>query len=101
MSKLFESCRHARPVFNSTTEELFTKNHFEFTAVGKLFVRKQLKCLKRKKATGLDGLPARLLKDSAVVIADCVTHLINLSIETGAVPSEWKQAKVVHTIVQI
>ena len=33
--------------------------------------------------------------DSAVVIADCVTHLINLSIETGVVPSEWKQAKVV------
>ena len=29
------------------------------------------------------------------MIADCVKHLLNLSIETGAVPSEWKQAKVV------
>lgn len=29
------------------------------------------------------------------MIADCVTHVINLSIETGAVPSEWKQAKIV------
>ena len=95
VNKLFESCRHARPVFNCTTEELFTKKHFEFTAVGKPFVLKQLKCLKPKKATGLDGLPARLLKDSAIVIADCVTHLINLSFETGEVPSEWKQAKVV------
>ena len=47
------------------------------------------------KAIGLDGLPARLLKDSAIVIADCVTQLVNLSIETGEVPSEWKQAKVV------
>ena len=95
VNKLFESCRHARPVFNCTTEELFTKKRFEFTAVGKPFVLKQLKCLKPKKATGLDGLPARLLKDSAIVIADCVTHLINLSFETGEVPSEWKQAKVV------
>ena len=95
VNKLFESCRYARPVFYSTTEELFTKKHFELTAVGKPFVLKQLKCLKLKKATGLDGLPARLLKDSAVVIADCVTHLINLSIKFGTVPSEWKQAKVV------
>ena len=90
MNKLFESCRHARPVFNYATEDLFTKNHFEFTAVDKPFVLKQLKCLKLKKATGLDGLPARLLKDSAAVIADCVKHLLNLSIETGAVPSEWR-----------
>ena len=56
-------------------------------------MHKQLKCLKPKKATGLDG------QSSAIVIADCVrssvTHRINLSIETGAVPSEWKQAKVV------
>ena len=46
-------------------------------------------------ATGLDSLPAQLLKDSAVVIADCVTHLVNLSIKSGMVLSEWKQAKVV------
>ena len=63
--------------------------------MGKPFVLKQLKCLKPKKATGLDGLPARIINDSAIVIADCVTHLINLSTETGAVPSEWKQAKIV------
>ena len=100
VNKLFESCRHARPVFNYTSEDLFTKNQFEFTTVDKPLVLKQLKCLKLKKATGLDGLPARLLKDSAAVIADCVKHLLNRSIETGAVPSEWKQAKVC-TPVQI
>ena len=63
--------------------------------MGKPFVFKQLKCLKLKKASGPDGLPARLLKDSAVVIADCVSHLVNLFIKSGTVPSEWKQAKVV------
>ena len=63
--------------------------------MGKPFVLKQLKCLKLKKASGPDGLPARLLKDSAVVIADCVSHLVNLFIKSGTVPSEWKKAKVV------
>ena len=63
--------------------------------MGRPFVLKQLKCLKLKKATSLDGLPARLLKDSAVVIADCVAHLVNLFIKSGTVPIEWKQAKVV------
>ena len=58
VNKLFESCRYARPVFKSTNEEFFTKKHFEFTAVGKPFVLKQLKCLKLKKATGLYGVPA-------------------------------------------
>ena len=29
------------------------------------------------------------------MIADFVTHLVNLSIKSGMVPSEWKQAKVV------
>ena len=95
VNKLFESCRYARPVFKSTTEELFKKKHFAFTAVGKPFVLEQLKCLKLKKVTGLDGLPARLLKDSAVAKADCVTHLVHLSIKSGTVPSGWKQAKVV------
>ena len=40
VNKLFESCRSVRPVFNTTTQELFTKKHFEFTAVGKPFVLK-------------------------------------------------------------
>ena len=80
---------------NLQLRSCFTKKHFELTAVGRPFALKQLKCLKLKKVSGLDGLPARLLKDSAVVIADCVTHLVNLFIESGTVPSEWKQAKVV------
>ena len=62
--------------------------------MGKPFVLKQLKCPKLKKASGLNSLPARLLKDSAVVIADYVSHLVNLFIKSGTVPSEWKQAKV-------
>ena len=45
-------------------------------------------------ATGLDGLTARLLKDAAPVIAKPITFLVNLTISTGVIPSEWKDARV-------
>ena len=48
-----------------------------------------------KKATGLDRIPACLLKDSAAVITQSITFLVNLSLSTGIVPDEWKQARVV------
>ena len=48
-----------------------------------------------KKATGLDGISARFLKDGASVIAPTVTFLVNLSLSTGIVPCDWKMARVV------
>ena len=51
--------------------------------------------LKVKKATGLDGISARFLKDSATVIASTVKFLVNLSLRTGNVPDDWKKARVV------
>ena len=50
--------------------------------------------LKGNKATGLDEIPARLLKDGASVIAKPIAYLINLTIRGGEIPSEWKEAKV-------
>ena len=59
------------------------------------FVFTQFKGLKVKKATRLDRIPACLLKDSAAVITQSITFLVNLSLTTGIVPDEWKQARVV------
>lgn len=56
---------------------------------------KQLRDLKVKKATGLDGIPARFFKHSAAVIAPTVSSLVNLSLSTGSVPVEWKKARIV------
>ena len=58
------------------------------------FVYDELKRLKSKKATGLDGMTARLLKDAAPVIAKPITYIINLTISTGEIPPELKEAKV-------
>ena len=59
------------------------------------FIYKQLQKLKASKATGLDGVPSRLLKDSAVTISAFLTHIVNLSITSQRIPHDWKHAKVI------
>ena len=45
-------------------------------------------------ATGFDEIPGRVLKDAAPEIAKPIAYLINLTILTGIIPQEWKEAKV-------
>ena len=80
---------------DSSQVKKFTSERFILQPISEKFILKQLRDLKVKKATGLDGIPARFLKDSATVIAPTVTFLVNLSLSTGSVPDEWKKARVV------
>ena len=68
---------------------------FKFQAVSKFEVERNLKSIKRSKATGLDDLPPGLLKDSAELIAAPLTHLVNLSLVTNIFPADWKNAKII------
>ena len=68
---------------------------FKFQAVSKFEVERNLKSIKRSKATGLDDLPPGLLKDSAELIAAPLTHLVNLSLATNIFPADWKNAKII------
>ena len=70
-----------------------TKN-FVLQKVSTDFVWKELTKLKLTKVTGLDGLTAKLLRDAAPVMAKPITYLVNLTISTGVIPSEWKDARV-------
>ena len=47
------------------------------------------------KATGPDGISARLLKETASVIAPSLCKLNNKSLSLGVLPQEWKEANVV------
>lgn len=58
----------------------FTDDKFHLAQVSNGFICKQLLKLKASKATGLDGLPSKLLKDSAVTISILITHIVSLSI---------------------
>lgn len=53
-----------------------------------------LKRLPIHKATGLDNISSRLLKESASVISNSLTLIINKSFESGIFPSYWKIGKV-------
>ncbi len=54
-----------------------------------------LSALSIGKATGPDGISARLLKECANVIAPSLTELFNKSLASGKVPTEWKYANIV------
>ena len=58
-------------------------------------VQAVLEALDVTKATGSDGIPARLLKETAEVIAPSLCCLFNKSLNTGTLPDEWKLANVV------
>ena len=47
------------------------------------------------KATGLEGLSARFLKDGPNQISFAIAHIINLSLYSGRIPDDMKTARVV------
>ena len=49
-----------------------------------------------RKSTGVDGISARMLKMAAPAISESLTRLFNTSLETGQIPSQWKEANVTH-----
>ena len=71
---------------------------FSFNYNSKLFVEKQLKSLKCKKAGGYDKIPPGFLKDSASVISGPLSFVIKfwfISLSKGSVANSWKFAKVI------
>ena len=73
VSKLMKS---VKPDVNpQSSNEDFTDQTFALKPVRDVFVYKQLKDLKVNKATGLDKIAARHLKDSASVMAPSLTYI--------------------------
>ena len=68
---------------------------FKFAEVSEAYVRSQLRGLKPCKAVDRDYIPARLLVDSADIVAKPLIVTINISLQSGVVPSEWKPARVI------
>ena len=69
--------------------------NYSFTIVSESKVLKYLNSLGIKKATGLDGIPSRFVRDGSTIIAGPLTHVINLSLIQGVVPDDLKCARVV------
>ena len=71
------------------------KDSFAFSHVSEEKVLKYFLKLGANKATGLDGIPARFIKDNASIVTVPIADIINLSMITGVVPDELKSACVV------
>ena len=84
------NCMSAEASLNNSSKSLFS-----LKPVSAVFVNRQLRLLKTSKGTGLDGIPARLLKDAASSISALLRTIINLSIPSAVVPEEWKHVRVV------
>ena len=83
-------------IWGQPIPDKYNKNSvFNFQHVSVPTVAKHLKNLKCMKATGLDGIPSRLLKDGSKHIAKPLAHIINTSLITGIVPSDFKRGKII------
>jgi len=71
-----------------------TSNSFCFNEVSENNVLSILCKLNSSKATGLDLLSPRFIKDGAKLIVSPLTHILNLSLSTGEIPENLKSAKV-------
>ena len=68
---------------------------FELTDFTDSEIAKIIQTLPTKKASGLDGIPACLVKANVSVISESLTHIFNLSINQGVLPDDWKNARVI------
>ena len=82
-------------VFNFYCSKGVKPNSYSLSIVDESQVFKILNNLSPKKATGLDSIPSRFIRDSASIIAHPLAHIINLSIIQGVVPDDLKLARVV------
>ena len=100
-TKVANKLSKAVNIFNSKFIHQYYKqkgvvqNTFSFSLLSETEVCKMLKGLSPRKATGLDDLPARFIRDGAEGIAYPISYIINLSIKTGVVPDEMKTARVI------
>ena len=82
---------------SSTNAEDYLKREpssFEFAEIEPSKVLKLLSKLDVTKATGLDQISNKVLKQAAPVIYKQLTELFNLSLKSGEYPVDWKLAKV-------
>ena len=86
--------------FNSKTLKSFVSKRntsnvkHAFPAITPNQTRNLIEAIPSGKATGMDGVSARILKIAAPAIAPSLAKLINICIARGTFPTAWKEAKV-------
>jgi hypothetical protein len=85
--------QHTTNSYNKSDPTTDTIFHFHRINVENIFLA--LMNLKINKSTGLDKIPANVLRLSADIIAPSLTYIFNLSLDTGIYVDDWKRARVI------
>ena len=72
-----------------------TKNVFKFQVISVTKVVSLLRSLNPCKSTGIDKIPAKIIRIAAPVIAESLTKIFNTAICSETVPFDWKVARVI------
>ena len=95
LNQFFASVFHSNSNNQCFLPSIIPGSSITFTPVSIEEVLSLLSALSVWKATGPDGISARLLKECAEVIAPSLTELFNKSLTLGKAPTEWKHANIV------
>ena len=79
---------------NWVSSKCWLENTFSYTCILPEEVLTELLKLNIHKSSGLGGISPNILKMSATVIYESLTHIFNLSLCTGNFPSKLKLARV-------
>ena len=101
-STLVNKLPTSKGLFNSEFVKKFycekkgiVSDKFRLNVVSEDEICKIVNSIGANKATGLDSLPSRFIKDSCDAIISPLTHIVNLSLCSGKVPCDLKEARVV------
>ena len=79
---------------NFTDYITLTEQYFQLAEVSCQEVFNLIQKIPSNKASGLDNISARLLKEASSIVTRSLTFIITLSITTGIFPNAWKRARV-------
>ena len=91
--KGFDAHPSIQAIFNNN-EQIAARNNFAFQYTNKTQVEALLLKINSRKSCGYDGIPPRLVKESANAIAGPIAAIMNHSIRTGQYPSRLKLGQV-------
>ena len=91
--KLSENIEDIDTCFDEFVNQSISGN-FSFQQISPCLVSSHLRKLCIRKATGLDTVSARLLRECFDQISDSLALIFNRSIETSIFPDEWKSARI-------
>ena len=75
--------------------QINTDGRSEAFCVSEFSIFKKLIALNPNKAEGPDGIPNRILKENADLLATAVTDIINTSYKESRLPCSWKYANII------